>query len=27
VGRVKTTIGGRGYENPNTELLRYDKIR
>jgi hypothetical protein len=26
VGRVKTTIGGRGYENPNTELLRFDKM-
>jgi hypothetical protein len=26
VGRAKTTIGGRGYENPNTELLRYGKI-
>jgi hypothetical protein len=26
VGRTKTTIGGRGYENPNTELLRYGKI-
>ena len=26
VGRVKTTIGGRGYENPNTELLRYGKM-
>lgn len=26
VGRVKTTIGGAGYENPNTELLRFDKI-
>lgn len=24
VGRVKTTIGGPGFENPNTELLRYD---
>ena len=26
VGRTKTTIGGRGYENPNTELLRFDKM-
>jgi hypothetical protein len=26
VGRVKTTIGGKGYENPNTELLRFDKM-
>ena len=26
VGRVKTTIGGPGYENPNTELLRYGKM-
>ena len=26
VGRVKTTIGGKGYENPNTELLRYGKM-
>ncbi|MDE1976365.1 MAG: tetratricopeptide repeat protein [Elusimicrobia bacterium] len=24
VGRVKTTIGGPGYENPNTELIRYE---
>jgi hypothetical protein len=24
VGKVKTTIGGPGFENPNTELLRYD---
>lgn len=24
VGRVKTTLGGPGYENPNAELLRYD---
>lgn len=24
VGRVKTTLGGKGYENPNAELLRYD---
>lgn len=24
VGRVKTTIGGKGYENPNAELSRYD---
>jgi len=23
VGRVKTSIGGPGYENPNTELIRY----
>jgi hypothetical protein len=26
VGRAKTTIGGAGYENPNTELLRFDKM-
>ena len=26
VGKVKTTIGGPGYENPNTELLRFGKI-
>jgi hypothetical protein len=26
VGRAKTTIGGRGYENPNTELSRYGKM-
>lgn len=26
VGRVKTTIGGPGFENPNTELLRFGKI-
>lgn len=26
VGRVKTTIGGPGYENPNTELLRFGKM-
>lgn len=26
VGRVKITIGGPGFENPNTELLKYDKI-
>lgn len=26
VGRVKTTVGGPGYENPNTELLRFGKI-
>jgi hypothetical protein len=26
VGRVKTTVGGPGYENPNTELLRFDKM-
>lgn len=26
VGRVKTTIGGKGYENPNTELSRFDKM-
>lgn len=25
-GRVKTTVGGKGYENPNTELLRFDKM-
>lgn len=24
IGRVKTTIGGPGFENPNTELLRHD---
>ena len=23
VGRVKTTVGAPGVENPNTELLRY----
>jgi tetratricopeptide (TPR) repeat protein len=23
IGRVKTTVAGPGYENPNTELLRY----
>lgn len=27
VGRVKVTVGGPGFENPNTELLRFDKIR
>ncbi|UPT72705.1 MAG: tetratricopeptide repeat protein [Elusimicrobiota bacterium] len=26
VGRVKTSVGGPGYENPNTELLRFGKI-
>jgi hypothetical protein len=26
VGRVKTTIGGPGFENPNTELLRFGRI-
>lgn len=26
VGRVKTTIGGPGFENPNTELLKFDKM-
>lgn len=26
VGRVKTSVGGPGFENPNTELLRFDKI-
>ena len=26
VGRVKTTVGGPGYENPSTELLRFDKM-
>ncbi len=26
VGRVKTTVGGPGFENPNTELLRFDKM-
>lgn len=26
VGRVKTTIGGPGYENPNTELIKFGKI-
>jgi hypothetical protein len=25
-GRVKTTVGGPGFENPNTELLRFDKM-
>lgn len=25
VGRVKTTVGGPGFENPNTELSRFDK--
>ena len=25
-GRVKTTIGGPGFENPNMELLRFDKM-
>ncbi len=24
VGRVKTALGGKGYENPNAELSRYD---
>lgn len=27
VGRVKTTVGGPGFENPNTELSRFDKIQ
>jgi len=27
VGRVKTTVGGPGFENPNTELLRFDKMK
>lgn len=26
VGKVKTTVGGPGFENPNTELLRFGKI-
>lgn len=26
VGRVKTTLGGREFENPNTELLRFGKM-
>ena len=26
VGRVKITVGGPGFENPNTELQRYDKL-
>ena len=26
VGRVKTTIGGPGYENPNTELVLFGKM-
>lgn len=26
VGRVKTTIAGEGFENPNTELIKFDKI-
>lgn len=26
VGRVRTTVAGAGYENPNTELLRFDKM-
>ena len=26
VGRVKITVGGPGYENPNMELLRFDKM-
>jgi tetratricopeptide (TPR) repeat protein len=26
VGRVKTTLGGDSFENPNTELLRFDKM-
>jgi hypothetical protein len=26
VGRVKITVGGPGFENPNTELLRFDKM-
>jgi hypothetical protein len=26
VGRTKITIAGPGFENPNTELLRFDKL-
>jgi hypothetical protein len=26
VGRVKITVGGPGFENPNMELLRFDKM-
>lgn len=26
IGRVKTSVAGDGYENPNTELLKFDKI-
>lgn len=26
VGRVKTTVGGPGIENPNTELMKFDKM-
>ena len=26
VGRVKTTVGGPGFENPNIELSRFDKM-
>ncbi len=26
VGRVMTTVGGPGFENPSTELLRFDKM-
>ncbi|MDE2490717.1 MAG: tetratricopeptide repeat protein [Elusimicrobia bacterium] len=26
VGLTRTTVGGKGYENPNTELLRFDKM-
>jgi hypothetical protein len=26
VGKVKTSVAGPGYENPNTELLQYSKI-
>lgn len=26
VGKVKTTLAGPGYEHPNTELLRFDRI-
>ncbi|MDE2142756.1 MAG: hypothetical protein KGJ84_10125 [Elusimicrobia bacterium] len=27
VGRVKITVGGPGFENPNMELLRFDKMK
>jgi tetratricopeptide (TPR) repeat protein len=26
VGRVKSTLAGPGYENPNTELIKFDKM-
>lgn len=26
IGRVKTTVGGPGGENPNTELMKFDKM-